>query len=173
MTEYSPASVADMANPLRAGQHITLLKIDEMMAMTHRYEVAVAAPEPLRCHGYDNRQLRVAVVVQRGKRKRQYLDLRAEQIVLDGWDLPFKADTEGGRVWRGNACYNLVGDPDAIWACMETKAVFPICEQAKAKIFVSRDFATQCDDEAELLYPDIRTGHAVVNRFKEAHGKDF
>src|SRR5438045_9257110 len=89
--------------------------------------------------GYAGRRQRVAVVRQRGKRKEQYLDLAADDILLDGWALPFKADTECGGVLAGNACYNLVGDPEAIRACIESKAVHPVSDDAKAQLIVSRE----------------------------------
>ena len=154
---------------LSVGQKVTLLKIDDCLAMTHRYELdvrQVLEPQPV---GYAGRKLRAAVVRQRGKRKDFYLDLAADDILLDGWGLPFKADTECGGVMAGNACYNLVGDPDTIRACIETRAVLPVSDDAKAKVIVSREPRTRCDDEGTaLLYPDIETHHAVVNRMKSA-----
>jgi hypothetical protein len=117
------------------------------------------------------------VVRQRGKRKEQYLDLAADDILLDGWGLPFQTDGEaatgedgrmrGGSIMAGNACYNLVGEPEAIRQCIESRAVVPVTDNAKAKIIVARTPRTKCtDDGLELLYPDIDTHHAVVNRLK-------
>jgi hypothetical protein len=155
---------------LSIGQRLTLLKIDDCMAMTHRYELEVRqvlAPEVV---GYEGRRQRVAVVRQRGKRREQYLDLAADDILLDGWGLPFCTDTEGGGIWAGNACYNLVGEPEVIRQCIETQAVFPVSNAAKAKIIVARTERTKCNDDGlELLYPDIETHHAVIERFKAAH----
>ena len=109
------------------------------------------------------------MIRQRGKRKDLYLDLADDDILLDGWGLPFKTDTETDGVIAGNACYNLVGEPEAIRQCIETRAVNPVTDSAKAKIIVSRGERTTCDDrDQELLYPDIDTGHAVVNRMKSA-----
>jgi hypothetical protein len=164
---------------LSVGQRLTLLKIDEWMAMTHRYELEVrqlVTPEPV---GYAGRYQRVAVVRQRGKRKEQYLDLAADDILLDGWDVPFRTDTEaatgpdgrmkGGSIIAGNACYNLVGDPMAVRQCIESRAVLPVSDGAKAKIIVARAERTTCNDDGlELLYPAIETGHAVVCRLKGA-----
>jgi hypothetical protein len=154
-------------NRLTAGQRITLFKIDDMMAMTHRYELEVRAVLEPQAVGYEGRKTRLAVVRQRGKRKDQYLDLAGDDIVLDGWKLPFRADTEGSGVFSGNACYNLVGDPKAIRQCIEHRAALPVSDQAKAKIIVARMERTTCsDDGLALLYPDIETHHAVVNRMK-------
>jgi hypothetical protein len=87
--------------------------------------------------------------------------------LLDGWNLPFKTDTEAGGVMAGNACYNLIGEPEAIRQCIEGGAVLPVSDSAKGKIIVSRTMRTTCsDDGLELLYPDIDTRHAVVNRMK-------
>ena len=152
---------------LSVGQRVTLLKIDECLAMTHRYELEVRAVLEPQAVGYEGRKLRVALVRQRGKRKDFYLDLGRDDILLDGWELPFKTDTEGDGVMAGNACYNLVGDPEVIRACIETKALMPVTDSAKAKIFVARAERTTCsNDGLALLYPDIESHHAVVNRFK-------
>src|SRR5262245_336045 len=116
---------------LSVGQRVTLLKIDDCMAMTHRYEFElrqVLTPEAV---GYEGRRLRVAVVRHRGKRMEQYLDLAADDILLDGWGLPFKTDTDGGGIWAGNACYNLIGEPYAIRECIEGRAAMPVSDAAK------------------------------------------
>ncbi len=151
------------------GQRLTLLKIDDMMALTHRYELLVVElVEPVQTVGY-HKARRVAVVKQRGKRKAQYLDLRGDEILLDGWDAPFKADTEAGGVFSGNACFKLVGDAEAIRACLDAQAVFPLDDGTKAKVIVWPPNRSTCgDDGAVLLWPEINTSHAVVNRFKES-----
>src|SRR5262249_32247037 len=102
---------------LSVGQRLTLLKIDDAMAMTHRYELEVRSVLEPEAVGYEGRRQRVAVVRQRGKRKEFYLDLAADDILLDGWDVPFRTDVEaatgadgrmkGGSIIAGNACYNL------------------------------------------------------------------
>ncbi len=131
---------------LAVRQRLTLLKIDDMMAMTHRYELEVRSVLDRQAVGYEGRKQRVATVRQRGKRKDIFLDLAHDDIVLDGWDLPFKADTECSGVFAGNACFNLVGEPEAIRACVETRAVFPVSDRAKAKVLVSRSPRTSCDE---------------------------
>jgi hypothetical protein len=138
------------------------------MAMTHRFELEVRQTVDPQAVGYQGSKTRLAVVRQRGKRKEFYLDLAADDILLDGWGLPFRTDTEGSGVFSGNACYNLIGDPEAIRQCIEGRAVLPVTAAAKAKIIVARAQRTTCDDEGlQLLYPDIETHHAVVNRMKD------
>jgi hypothetical protein len=125
--------------------------------MTHRSEPEVRRVLPPEAVGYEGRCQRVAGMRQRGKCKEQYLDLAADDILLDGWGSPFKADTEGDGVMAGNACYNLIGDPDAIRQYIETKAVVPMSDAAKAKIIVARTERTKCNDEGlELLIAKTR-----------------
>ena len=63
----------------------------------------------------------------------------------------------------------MIGEPEAIRQVIETKAVVPVSEDAKAKIIVARAERTTCNNDGqELLYPDIATDHAVVNRLKSA-----
>jgi hypothetical protein len=137
--------------------------------MTRRHELEVRSVLEPRPVGYAARRLCVAVVRQRGKRKEVYLDLAVDDILLDGWGLPFRTDTEGGGIRAGNACYNLIGDPEAIRQCIESRALVPVTDGAKAKVIVARDARTRCDDsEVALLYPNIDTHHAVINRMKGA-----
>jgi hypothetical protein len=153
---------------LKIGQRVTLLKIDDMMAMSHRYELEVRSVLNQERVGYEGRKLRVATVRQKRKRKEFYLDLAHDDILLDGWNMPFKTDTECSGVFSGNACYNLVGDPDAIRQCLEERAVYPISDTAKAKVLVSPTVRTSCDNSGTIiLYADIDTHHAVINRMKE------
>ena len=46
---------------LTVGQRITLLKIDDCMAMTHRYELEVRSVLEPEAVGYEGRRQRVAV----------------------------------------------------------------------------------------------------------------
>jgi hypothetical protein len=143
--------------------------MDDCLAMTHRYELEVRQVLNPEAVGYEGQRRGVAVVRQRGKRREQYLDLAADDILLDGWGLPFRTDTEGGGIMAGNACYNRVGEPETIRQCIETRAVFPVSDAAKAKIIVARSERTKCNDDGlDLLYPDIETYHAVIDRFKAA-----
>ncbi|MFL5328951.1 MAG: hypothetical protein ACJ8C4_08535 [Gemmataceae bacterium] len=152
---------------LSIGQRVTLLNIDEAFAMSHRYELEVRSVLDGEAVGYQGRKRRMATIRQRGKRKDFFLDLGNDDILLDGWNLPFKTDTEVGTIMAGNACYNLVGDPQAIRDCIEGRAVVPVSDSAKAKIVVSSVPRTRCDDsESELLFPDIDIDHAMVNRLK-------
>ena len=157
---------------LQTGQRVTLLTIDGMMAMCHRYELEVRSVLEPKPTGYQNGKTRLATVRQRGKRKELYLDVAPGDVLLDGWGLPFQTDGEAGGVCSGNACFNLVGDPAAIKELIEGKAVLPVSDSAKAKIIVTTGPRSVCDDRGqELLYPEIETHHAVVNRFKEARSQ--
>ena len=162
---------------LSVGQRLTLLKIDDCMAMTRRYELEVRSVLEPEAVGYEGRRQRVAVVRQRGKRKEFYLELAADDILLNGWDVPFRTDVEaatgsdgrmkGGSIIAGNACYNLVGEPEAIRQCIESRAVIPITDRAKAKIIVTRCERTRCNDDGQaLLYPEIESAHPVVSRIR-------
>lgn len=161
---------------LRQNDRVTLLRIDDMMAMCHRYEFTVTKSlevmEGFERVGYEKRNVRVATVKQRGKRKEAYLDIKPGDILLHGWDLPFKTDTEcvrdgSGSIMSGNACYNLIGIPSIIKGLIENQAAYPVENSAKACILVSSAPKTRCDDtEAELLYPEIESHHAVIDRIK-------
>jgi len=160
---------------LSVKQRVTLFRIDDMMAMTHRYELEVRQIiSPSEFVGYHKKE-RVAAVRQKGKRKDQYLDLGHDDIVLNGWDVPFKADTECAGVMHGNACYNFVGNADTIKDWIENHAARPVSDSAKAKIVLhlaNEDGAEHALATEKLLYPEIDCTHAVINRIKEAYTLD-
>jgi hypothetical protein len=142
-------------------------KLADVMSMTHLCELEVRCVLQPQAVGYEGRRQRVAVARQRGKRKEQYLDLAADDILLDGRGLPFQTDTEGNSIMAGNACYNLVGEPETIRQCIEARAVLPVSDGAKIKIIVARTERNKCNDDGlDLLCPDIPTHHAVIERFK-------
>ena len=154
-------------NALKTGQRVTLLKIDDCLAMSHRYELEIRSVLDPESVGYQGRKQRVGTVRQRGKRKEFYLDLAEDDILLDGWDVPFRMDTECSGVMAGNACFNLVGDPEAIRQCIETRAALPVTDDAKAKIMFQRTSHEVWRRRNRAALPDIKTHHAVVNRMKE------
>jgi hypothetical protein len=155
---------------LQVGQKLTLVWIDDMMALTHRQEIEVRSViEPIKV-GYEGKNTRVGTYRVRGKRKEFFLDLKLDTLVFDCWDVPFKADTEDSSCFSGNACFNLVGDPAVIREWVDTRQLNSgVGDQAKAKILVwpakERDSLTI--GEGTLLYPEIDTHHAVINRIKE------
>jgi hypothetical protein len=154
---------------LQVGQKLTLVWIDDMMALTHRQEIEIRSViEPVKV-GYEGRNTRLGTYRVRGKRQDYFLDLKPDTLVFDDWDVPFKADTEDSSCFSGNACFNLVGDPAVIREWVETRQLnSSVGEQARAKILVwpkERDSLHM--GEGTLLYPEIETGHAVINRIKE------
>jgi hypothetical protein len=58
----------------------------------------------------------------------------ADDILLDGWGLPFQTDTEGAGIMAGNAYYNLSDEPEAIRRCIEAKTDLPVSDGAKAEL---------------------------------------
>jgi hypothetical protein len=70
--------------------------------------------------------------------------LAAHDNLLDGWDLPFKTDIAFSGIMPGAARYRLIGEPDAIRRCIETKATVPVSDAAQARIIVA-DIETHHD----------------------------
>jgi hypothetical protein len=155
---------------LRVGQKLTLIWIDSMMALSHRQEIEVrSVQEPTRT-GYQNEKTRQGTYRVRGKRKDYYLDLGHDTLVFDGWDIPFKVDSEVGNTFSGNACFNLVGDPAVIREWVETKQLNThIGDPAKSEILVW-PAKREVNTEGTPLYPEIASTHAVINRIKEKQG---
>jgi hypothetical protein len=161
---------------LSVGQRITLVRIDDVLAWTHRYQLEVRKlinPGSIDAQavGWNGGKKRVAVVRQKGKRKEFYLDVGGDDLVFDGWDVPFVVDGEAGGVICGNASFNLVGDVEAIRQCVESRGVFPISDAAKAKILVSPAARHVADDAGTVcLYPEIPTSHGVIEDLRRKLG---
>jgi hypothetical protein len=50
---------------------------------------------------------------------------------------------------------------------IETQAALPVSDGANAKVVAARAARAKCNDDGQsLLYPEIDTHHAVVNRMK-------
>jgi hypothetical protein len=157
------------------GQKITIFAISSMMAHTVKSEVTVTKRQaPELKYGYGEKGYRLGVLKYRGKRKEYYLTLSQECLVFEGWDLPIKIDSEipsDGISFSGNACFNLAGDKELIREYVEKRALVPVTDTGKAKILIVPTDAQGRRiggyDDGELLYPEIDTHHAVVNRIKE------
>src|SRR5262245_32705363 len=117
---------------LHVGQKVTLLTISEVLATTQRVQLEVRQVIEPATPVEGGRRLRIAIVRLRGRRKDVYLDVAADDIVLDGWELPFRTDVEVGGATDGNACFNLVGDAGDIRELIEGKAALPVSGRAKA-----------------------------------------
>ncbi len=66
---------------LSVGQRVTLLKIDECLAMTHRYEMEIRKALEPEAVGYEKRNTRMAVIRQRGIR--QVIETKAAAPISD------------------------------------------------------------------------------------------
>jgi len=147
------------------GQKLTIFRISEFLATTTKLEIEISSalePKPI---GY--KETRYATFRQRGKRKQFYLDLPADVLVFPGWNLPFNTDCESGNIFSGDACFNLVGDPEVIRDWVENKAILPVTDSTRATILVWPENRKCRDAEATVLYPEIECRHAVINRVKE------
>lgn len=163
-----------MIKNLHEGMKLTVINIDGMMAMSHRKEILVKSIcEPLRT-GYQKDKLRIGTMTQRGKRKEFYLDVERGMLFFEGWDLPLKVDTDKTQselsmtgfncsTMRGNACYNFVGDKKVIKDYLLNKQINDeVQDEHLAKCLIINGN----DHDGELLFPEIETGHAVINQIK-------
>ena len=105
---------------LSVGQRVTLLKIDECMAMTHRYELELRQLLDPQAVGYAGRRQRLAVVRQRGKRKEFYLDLiddlttRADYVPPTAEDKRANQDAfAAAHTGRSRACGRRSSSPNS------------------------------------------------------------
>jgi hypothetical protein len=172
--------VNNLDRELKAGQKITIFAISEGMAHTVKSEVTIVdrtAPEFRPDYVAAMRgKHRLGTYKQRGKRKLYYLDLRHDVLIFDGWDLPFKTDGEipsDGISFSGNACYNLAGDREVIRDWIENRLLSgEASDEVKAKIVIvevdGRGWRAKGHaDRESLLYPDVESRSAVVNRLQE------
>jgi hypothetical protein len=156
---------------LYVGQRLTIITIDDALGLTHRIEIEIRDVQPPQPTGYENEKTRLGTCRMRGKRKDFQFAIARDTLVFEGWDIPFRADTDGGGMFSGNACYNLVGDPAVIREWIETRQLNPgVGAEARAKILVWPAKRESVNVEPTMLYPEIGTSHAVINRLKDDLG---
>lgn len=97
---------------------------------------------------------------ERGKRKLFKLRIDTSDLVFEGWDLPIKLDTET-NICRGNACYNFVtNEPEKLKEFIKTKNLNDEFKKHAHIIWIDNN------NNENLLFPELETSHAVVNKLK-------
>jgi len=107
-----------------------------------------------------------------GKRKPYILRLKTrayvsapekmfDGAVFEGLDQPYTCDTDGGRVFRGNALFNFVGDAAGIKAWIQGKQLNPWFELSVVLAISDKD----SKDVETPVFPEFyKGGHAVMDR---------
>jgi len=131
-------------------QKLTVFQMNSLaMTIMHQLEVTRILP--------DSR----VIVKLKGKRKEFNMPAPEDTtLVFDGWDVPFKADSTDGPMIRGNACVNLVGDPEIVKMYIDTKNL--------NDKFTTKDRVLICVGDKEFpLYPETPSTHPVVQRVRK------
>lgn len=143
-------------------------------AMTYKKEVVITQYVKAAENGEQDSAPMNPVYKLKGKRSEYVLKLRMrsyasapleefEGAVFEGWNQPVTCDTDGGRVFRGNACYNFVAAPETIREWIDAYQINPNFDKSKV-VAVSVE-----NHEAEfVVYPELfRHDHAVISRILE------
>lgn len=142
---------------LKVNGKYTVISISESTAMTRKMEITITNKIELNGKiGYEYKL--------KGKRTSFALRPKDSSLILEGWDIPIKADTDCAGVWRGNACLNLVGDIDTARFYIDNKNLNE--GLIKGKILLVNPSDSQ-DTGITILYPDEagKLGHAVIDRY--------
>lgn len=148
---------------LEVGKKYTVVNIDSMLAMTHRVELTITDKacnkngEPL------------FVYKQKGKRTEYYLQPK-NGFIFEGWNVPFRVDTDGGSIMRGNACFNFVGDANVIRDWIDNRNLNPDSDKRIALVV---DNTKHSNDGEEFLYSELaeKSTHAVIRKLIERNKK--
>jgi hypothetical protein len=128
--------------------------------------------EPKKVPGDGEGRVRIGTYGMPRRRKEFHFDLPPTWLVFEGWEVPFKADTDGGGIMAGNACYNLVGEAAVIRDWVESKNLnLPFSDADKAKVLAWDETRENVASAGTLVFPEIPTGHAVVNKIKHKAGQ--
>jgi len=143
----------------------TIVNIDSMMALTHKREIEVVDFQPNKL----DPAIQDVIFKPRGKRKLYVLPLKTrsyqyapivnlDDAVFEGWDLPLHIDTEY-NMYRGNACYNFVGEPSTVRVTIDAGQLNPHFD--KVKVLAHPDNK----GDGVVVYPELyKGGHAVIDR---------
>lgn len=167
---------------LVAGQKLTIISISEGMAHTTRREVQLkTVTEPTFQPAYvraTRGKVRVGTFTQPPKRKEYHLDIRPNDVVLNGWnrkdmliDSEYTEKTNGdagGYSFSGNACLNLSCEagPERLKAILDEENLNPAWnDEGRGRVLYTAE-GTSPEDSVPL-YPEIEIHHAVMERHRK------
>ena len=149
----------ELKKPLAKGQKITVFMISEMMAITTCHELEVTGEIAGR-----------PTFKQKGKRKQFFLYVEKEQIIFEGWGLPFAPDSDRLHIYSGNACFNFAGAPaEEVKDYLENKTLNLLAKDTLAKCIHAE--VENGKLKQTLIFPELDTLHAVISRMKERNEK--
>ena len=122
------------------------------MAMTSASEIIVM----------DKKENGMPIFKYAGKRKLfSFGSMRpCEFLIFEGFDQPIKTDMQTSRMWRGNACLNFCGDPEAIRGWIDQYQLNSDFNEHE-KVLAHLDL----NGDGVLVYPEkYHGGHAVIDR---------
>jgi hypothetical protein len=93
-------------------------------------------------------------------------------LLFDGWKVPLKIDSEqggGSYVVCGNACFNFLGDPQAVRQYIDDHNLNPYFNRHDAVLAHGNRVSTG-GDSAIPVYPEVPTTHAVIKDIRERLG---
>lgn len=102
------------------------------------------------------------------ERKLRTMKIKPDILIFAGQKIPVLSDFEADLgMWHGNACLNVAGpSPDETRQYIEDHNLNPYFnDQVRAKI-IHHAKGVKADTIQTLLYPEIYTSHAVVERLK-------
>lgn len=140
------------------GKKLTIFSISSMMASTTKIEATIT--------GFDAD--RDQYIFRKKKQRKQYYLPKFDQndIVFEGWDLPIQTDHEASNIFRGNACYNLVGQPEIIRDYVDHKNLNPHFKDKANIVLIDPAKSPNGEEQESLLYPELPSTHAVIERIK-------
>lgn len=144
----------ELKKDLAKGQKITVFTISEMIAITCCNELEVTGEIAGR-----------PTFKPKGKRKQFYFNHEKEQIIFEGWNLPFASDSDRLNTFSGNACFNFAGASlEVVKDYLENETVNILSKDTLAKCI----YATVENGQLKktLIFPELDTLHAVVVRMK-------
>lgn len=132
---------------------LTIFSIN-VMAATSKDEITVEKIEESR------------IIFKRGRKRALYampFPFTNDKLVFKGHKIILKTDFEHfGNTFCGNACYNLGGLPASeMRVFIETKNINKNFDKYAHILCMTDD-----PDKPKLLYPEIETNHAVIQRIK-------
>lgn len=147
---------------LKKGDIVTIFGISDFMASTTHGE--------FKATGMVSNGQAVFTENKKGARKKFTLrNLEAPDRLVFIGSAPFKTDGEtelpgsgpfSSRMMRGNACFNLTGDPEVIKDWIQNKNINEKFTQFDSVIWINSE------GKEIPLFPEVETNHAVVKSIR-------
>lgn len=138
------------------------IKPKDKLTIFHINGIASTSKDEITVHSVEGHR----IVYRRGRKRALYampIPFENDKLIFKGHNIILKTDFEHfGNTFCGNACFNIGGLPASeMRVFIDTKNINKNFDKYAHILCMTKD-----PEKPEILYPELTTSHAVINRIK-------